>query len=65
MRGEALGQFFTPRSVVKFMVKLAKLRATREKMDLVLDGCCGTAGFLIEAMADMALRSYRTARSQR
>lgn len=53
MRGEALGQFFTPRSVVKFMVKLAKLRATPQSMDLVLDGCCGTGGFLIEAMADM------------
>jgi len=54
MRGEALGQFFTPRSVVKFMVKLARLRATADKMDLVLDGCCGTGGFLIEAMADMS-----------
>lgn len=53
MRGEALGQFFTPRSVVKFMVALAQLRVTREYMDMVLDGCCGTGGFLIEAMADM------------
>jgi len=54
MRGEALGQFFTPRSVVKFMVKMARLRATASVTDLVLDGCCGTAGFLIEAMADMS-----------
>ncbi len=54
MRGEALGQFFTPRSVVKFMVKMARLRATSEVMDSVLDGCCGTGGFLIEAMADMS-----------
>ena len=53
MRGKELGQFFTPRSVVKFMVRLAKLRATRLEMDRVLDGCCGTGGFLIEAMADM------------
>ncbi len=53
MRGRALGQFFTPRSVVKFMVKLAKLNASPKMMDLVLDGCCGTGGFLIEAMADM------------
>jgi type I restriction enzyme M protein len=53
MRGEALGQFFTPRSVVKFIVSLAKLRATPQMMDLVLDGCCGTGGFMIEAMADM------------
>jgi type I restriction enzyme M protein len=54
MRGEALGQFFTPRTVVKFMVKMAELRATPVIMDLVLDGCCGTGGFLIEAMADMS-----------
>lgn len=56
MRGEALGQFFTPRSVVKFMVKLAKLNASPKTMDLVLDGCCGTGGFLIEAMADMGTK---------
>lgn len=54
MRGEALGQFFTPRSVVKFMVKMARLRAMPTAMDTVLDGCCGTGGFLIEAMADMS-----------
>lgn len=54
MRGKDLGQFFTPRSVVKFMVKLAKLRASQTSMDLVLDGCCGTGGFLIEAMAEMS-----------
>lgn len=54
MRGEALGQFFTPRAVVKFMVKLAKLHASPLEMDKVLDGCCGTGGFLIEAMADMS-----------
>ena len=53
MRGEALGQFFTPRNVVKFMVQMANPRVTRHKMDSVLDGCCGTGGFLIEAMAYM------------
>lgn len=56
MRGEALGQFFTPRSVVKFMVKAAKLKAQPNEMDYVLDGCCGTGGFLIEAMADMSVK---------
>lgn len=53
MRGEALGQFFTPRNVVKFMVEWADLQASRNTMDTVIDGCCGTGGFLIEAMADM------------
>src|SRR5258708_23627245 len=56
MRGEALGQFFTPRNVVKFMVQMAKLRTTMDALDLVLDGCCGTGGFLIEAMADMTAK---------
>ena len=54
MRGSALGQFFTPRSVVKFMTKLADLAATRQNMERVLDGCCGSGGFLIEAMASMS-----------
>src|SRR3989344_5569184 len=53
VRGEDLGQFFTPRSVVKFMVKLANLRVDKEKTDTVLDGLCGSGGFLIEAMANM------------
>ena len=30
MRGKDLGQYFTPRSVVKLGVKLARLRADRE-----------------------------------
>ncbi len=54
MRGSTLGQFFTPRSVVKFMVQLADLSATRKNMERVLDGCCGSGGFLIEAMASMS-----------
>lgn len=53
MRGRQLGQFFTPRSVVDFMTDLADLQVSQEKTDYVLDGCCGTAGFLIEAMAKM------------
>ena len=54
MRGKELGQFFTTRNVVKFMVQLAGLAATRNRMDTVLDGCCGSGGFLIEAMAEMS-----------
>ena len=54
MRGKDLGQFFTTRSVVKFMVQLVGLRATRNWMDTVLDGCCGSGGFLIETMAEMS-----------
>lgn len=51
MRGEQLGQFFTPRTVVEFMTEMADLKADFSHIDRVFDGCCGTGGFLIEAMA--------------
>lgn len=53
IRGKELGQFFTPRSAVEFMVELAELKCNREHIDSVLDACCGSGGFLIDAMADM------------
>ena len=53
MRGKELGQFFTPRSVVKMMIKLANLKANRTHQDKIIDACCGTGGFLIEALSDM------------
>jgi type I restriction enzyme M protein len=55
MRGQALGQYFTPRSIVKMMTRLAHLRAGRGQngVDRVLDACCGTGGFLIEALTEM------------
>lgn len=53
MRGRELGQFFTPRSVVKMMTRVAELRVTRNQQDRVLDGCCGSGGFLIEALTVM------------
>jgi type I restriction enzyme M protein len=55
MRGQALGQYFTPRSIVKLMTRLAHLQAGRGKngIERVLDACCGTGGFLIEALTEM------------
>jgi len=53
MRGKELGQLFTPRTVVEFMTELAKLEASPAHIDRVLDACCGTGGFLIEAMEKM------------
>lgn len=53
MRGEALGQYFTPRSIVKLMERLASPVAGRRHVDRVLDACCGTGGFLIECLTDM------------
>lgn len=55
MRGRELGQYFTPRTVVEFMTNLAELKVTHDPpyAPYVLDACCGTGGFLIEAMANM------------
>ncbi len=43
-RGE-LGQFFTPRSIVDFMVTVLDPNVD----DLICDPCCGSGGFLIKA----------------
>ena len=43
-RGE-LGQYFTPRPIVNFMVKVLDPR----EGELVCDPCCGSGGFLIRA----------------
>ena len=53
MRGRELGQFFTPRSVVKMMTQIADLQVTRDHQDRVIDSCCGSGGFLIEALTIM------------
>jgi len=53
LRGKALGQYFTPRSIVKLATGLAQLRADDQHIDRVIDACSGTGGFLIEALADM------------
>lgn len=53
LRGRALGQYFTPRSVVKLATRMARLQAGPDGIDTVLDACCGTGGFLIEALAEM------------
>lgn len=57
IRGRELGQYFTPRKIVKFMTKLADLKVGRHggniQVDSVLDACCGSGGFLIDAMTDL------------
>lgn len=58
MRGQVLGQYFTPRSIVKLMTKLALPKAHPKKVERVLDACCGTGGFLIEALTDMRAQVY-------
>jgi len=51
IRGRSLGQYFTPRTVVDFMTRIALRNVSVEKPPLVIDACCGTSGFLIEVMA--------------
>lgn len=58
VRGKDLGQFFTPRSVVHYMVATSSIRLKAEYLETdeipnVLDGCCGSGGFLIDAMAQL------------
>jgi type I restriction enzyme M protein len=51
IRGKDLGQYFTPRSVVDFMTRIALRNVDVTNPPKVIDACCGTAGFLIEVMA--------------
>lgn len=59
VRGKELGQFFTPREVVKFMTQLADMKIKKDKdsgdfiPEKILDPCCGTGGFLIFALSDL------------
>jgi len=53
MRGASLGQYFTPRSIVLLGTLLADLKVSETHIDKVLDGSCGTGGFLIEALTIM------------
>lgn len=56
MRGKDLGQYFTPRSVVKLAIGLADLPIDsndKAKLPIVMDPCCGSGGFLISALWDM------------
>jgi len=41
-----MGQFFTPREIIRFCVKMLN----PQKDDLVLDPACGSGGFLLNAM---------------
>lgn len=55
MRGKDLGQYFTPRSVVKLMIQLSGLDEVNSATDcpVILDPCCGSGGFLIDAIASL------------
>lgn len=64
LRSEALkqneGQYFTPRAVIEAGVRLMEI----EFKDRVIDPACGTGGFLVETMLDMARRNPGMAGSE-
>jgi len=41
------GEFYTPRPIIKFMVKM--INPSLKDKEIILDPACGTAGFLIES----------------
>ncbi len=55
MRGKDLGQYFTPRSVVKLMIQMSRLNGIENTKNppVVMDPCCGSGGFLIDALASL------------
>ena len=48
-RQQKLGQFFTPRNVVKSMIRMARLGELPEG-SIVLDPACGVGGFVLEPL---------------
>ncbi|ANA41815.1 hypothetical protein A2G06_16900 (plasmid) [Geobacter anodireducens] len=50
-RKQQLGQFFTPRNVVRAIVRMAQLHKLHDG-DLVLDPAAGVGGFILEPMID-------------
>ncbi|MBR5169089.1 MAG: N-6 DNA methylase [Muribaculaceae bacterium] len=59
-RGE-LGQFFTPRTIVDFMVSVLD----PQEGELVCDPCCGSGGFLIKAFEYVREKIERDVESQK
>lgn len=57
VRGKNLGAFFTPRNIVELMISIASpavtIKNNKVEFDTILDGCCGSGGFLVDAMASM------------
>jgi len=55
-RGKGLGQFFTPRQVVDFMVELVDFKIST----VLLDPACGTGGFLIKGYQKILEKIHNT-----
>ncbi len=49
----AQGQFFTPKNVVKMIVDMMDIKPK----DKIIDPCCGSGGFLVEALKDVWIKT--------
>lgn len=49
-KGGGAGEFYTPRPIIRFMVKIVE----PEIKDKILDPFCGSAGFLVESFKNLA-----------
>jgi predicted RNA methylase len=54
--GNTIGQYFTPRHIIAFLVNLLEVQST----DTVFDPACGTGGFLIGALNAMIRKTGLT-----
>ncbi|MCL2520256.1 MAG: N-6 DNA methylase [Spirochaetaceae bacterium] len=54
--GNDLGEYFTPRHIVKLMVELIDLKFE----ETIYDPCCGTGGFLIESFKNIKNKCKNT-----
>jgi type I restriction enzyme M protein len=58
MKGDVLGQFFTPHKVTKMMVELTDPKIKKDgKIETIFDPAMGTGGFLISSIRHMQEQS--------
>lgn len=62
VRGKELGQYFTPRTVVDFMTRIALETYNLLEPPKTIDACVGTGGFLIEVMAYLIAKTRHDSR---
>lgn len=57
--GDDLGEYFTPRHIVKLMIELIDLKFGEK----IYDPCCGTGGFLTESFKDLYKKCAHTSKN--
>lgn len=65
LKGSQLGQYFTPREVVRLMIELSELKGivmglvNPENKYIIVDPACGSGGFLVTAMQMLLKQAYQ------